>query len=164
MFWSNDQTKESSASMSADFAGVTLRGIAKLTFTDEVAKEPIYGNSSVSIGVPAGQHKAEGSLQVIVQEADNIITGLGPNYTQIPGTIGVSLYEPFGAGILTYDLTRVYLMKAEYDFGDAGGQKPVMVTFSFIALDPIVQNGNVSVTDQQAGGLILSLPTFSIGL
>lgn len=160
MYWTSDNTKESLASMEARFFGVPLRGIQKVSLTEELSKDQIYANSSVSIGVAVGTHKAEGSLQVISQEADNIRQAAGPNFGTIPGTINISLFEPNGAGILTYKARRVYLVKIEADFGEAGGQKPSLETFSLMILDPIDWGGGVSiVTDQRASGLILSFPT-----
>lgn len=165
MQWTNDNTKESLASLSAFWQGYSLRGIQKITFTEELSRDAIYGNSSVSIGVPVGQHKAEGSLQVLSQEADNLRGVLGPNFGATPGTISYSLFEPLGAGILTYTATRVYLVKLEVDLGEAGGAKPSLETFSLIILDPIDWgNGTQIVTDQSASGFVLQLPTISIGI
>ena len=159
MQWTSDNTKESMASMEARFFGVTLRGIQKCSLTEELSKDPIYANSSVSIGVPVGTHKAEGSIQVISQEADNLRQAAGNNFGTIPGTLTINLFEPNGAGILTDKARRIYLIKMEADFGEAGGQKPSLETFGLMILNPIDWGGGTSIiSDQRASGLLLAFP------
>jgi hypothetical protein len=145
--------------MEMSFFGVTCRGIQKVTLTEELSKDPIYANSSVSIGVPVGTHKAEGTVQVITDEADSLRTAAGDQFGTRPGSIGITLFEPQGAGILTYNLTRVYIVKMEADFGEAGGQKPSLETFSIMILDPVDWNGITIVRDQRSGGIVLGFPT-----
>jgi hypothetical protein len=156
--WSSDQIRDSGASLEADFNGFTLRGIAKLTFKDNLERDEQFANSSVSIGIPAGTYKAEGTLETISAEADGLRQSLGTNFTQIPGSIGVSLYEPNGAGLITYNLTRVYLQGGGEVTIESGGQKSVTETLSFKILDPIDWNGVQALTDTAAS--IISLPDF----
>lgn len=158
MQWTSEHTKESLASMEANFFGVTLRGVQKCSLTEELSRDPIYANASVSIGLPAGMHKAEGSIQVISQEADNLRQAAGPNFGQVSGSLLINLFEPNGAGILTYRASGVYLVKLEADFGEAGGAKPALETFGLLIIKPIDWGGVPIVTDQRASGLVLSFP------
>ena len=159
MFWTSDNMKESLASMEANFFNLTLRGIQKVTLTEELSKDAIYANSSVAVGVPVGTHKAEGTLAVISQEADNLRQAAGDQFGTISGSLGISLFEPNGAGILTYNVSRIYLVKIEADFGEPGGQKPCVETFGLLILDPVDWNGISIVRDQRASGLVLAFPT-----
>lgn len=155
--FSSDQVRDSLASLEATWVGVTLRGIQKLTFSDEVAIDPIYGNGSVSVGGPAGQHKASGSLQTITSELQNLMAGLGDQWSQVPGTIQLSLNEQNGDGFKSYTLTTVRITKVDLDFGEAGGNKGSMGTLDFIIFDPVDFDGLSSIRDQRAtAGLLFA--------
>jgi hypothetical protein len=155
MQWSTDQTRYSMASVEGDFSGLQLRGIQDLGLTDELTKDPIYGNSSVSIGVPVGMHKAEGALTLIPEEYDSLVFGLGDQFGTTPGTIGITLFEPNGAGVYTINASRVYLIKVEAKFGKPGGQDPATKALGLLILDPIDWGGLSIVRDQNSGALSL---------
>lgn len=143
--WSSDQVRKSLASITIDVFGTIIRGVQKLTCTDELSGDPMYANGSVSIGLPAGQHKAEGSIGMIPEMADDVRAALGDQFSQVPTTIGITMFEPFGGVPLTYNLTRVYWRKLEVDFGEPGGSKGSVETFGLVILDPIDFNGLSSV-------------------
>jgi hypothetical protein len=161
-FWSSDQTRLSGASMEGDWNGVTLRGIQKITISDEVQREPQYGNSSVSIGMPAGTHKASLELETIPEEADNVAQALGDNLSQVPGTVGIYSSEPNG-GTDDIELSRVFIDSINWT-GEAGGQKGQTKTIKCTVLDPVDWNGLKLITDQREDALALSVGGFSISL
>lgn len=159
MRFSSDDTRLTLASLTMFCAGTNLRGIQDVGFTDELSGDPIYGNDSISVGMPAGQHKGEGTLGLLTEVADTMRSNMGPNWGRTPWTISVSLYEPLGAGLVTYNATRVYLRKLDAKFGKPGGSDPVVETFGLVILDPIDWNGNpIAVSNGGASltGLVIS--------
>lgn len=155
--WSSDQVRKSLASIEIDVLGTIVRGVQKLSLTDEVSADPMYGNSSVSIGMPAGQHKAEGSIGLIPEMADELRAALGDQFSQVPATIGISMFEPNGGAPITHNVTRVYFRKQEVDYGEPGGSKGAVETFGLTILDPVDFNGLSSIRDQR-GATLLSFP------
>jgi hypothetical protein len=138
--WTSDDFRDSLQSMEAHWAGAILRAIQSLKLEEEVSDEPIYGNDSIAIGLPKGTHKATGELVTIPSEADAIYEQLGNQWTQVPGSIGVTLRRPNGTSY-NVDLTRVYLRKTSIEFGKAGGSDPSLKTLSLRILDPVNWNG-----------------------
>lgn len=155
--WSSDQTRFSLASVEIDVLGTIIRGVQKWTLTDEVSGDPMYGNSSVSIGLPAGQHKAEGAMGLIPEMSDDLRRALGDQWSQVPSTIGITLFEQFGGAPLTYNVTRAYFRKWEGDFGEPGGSKGATENYTITILEPIDLNGLSSIRDQR-GGTLFSFP------
>lgn len=148
--WSSDQVRMSGASMEADWGGVTIRGISKLDMSDELQRDPEYGNDQVSIGLPAGTYKAELSLEVISEEADRLRNALGSSAARIPGTIGVSFFEAEGSEPIFYQVTGVYLNGSSLSV-EAGGQKSNKETLKAIVTQPIDWNG-FQLATQKANG------------
>ncbi len=153
--WSSDEARISGASMEADFNGSILRGMQKLDVSDEVSRDAMHGNGSISIGLPAGTHKGEFTLESIPEEVDEFLGTLGDGFYKVPGTIGISLVK--ASGIITINLRRCYLNKTQAAF-EAGGQKGSTSTLTGIILDPIDWNGLRGVVP--GGGLSLSFPIF----
>jgi hypothetical protein len=162
MFWSSDQTRLSGASMEGDWNGVTLRGIVKATVTDELSRDPQYGNSSVSNGLPAGTHKASLELETIPEEADNVAQALGDSLSQVPGTVGFYSSEPNG-NTDDVELSRVFIDSISWTV-EAGGQKAQTKTIKCTVLDPVNWNGLRLITDQREDALSLSVGGFSISI
>lgn len=139
--WSSDQTRLSLASINIDVFGTIIRGVQKLSLTDEVSGDPMYGNGPTSIGLPVGQHKAEGSIGLVPEMADDVRAALGDQFSQIPTSIGITMFESFGGASITYNVTRAYWRKLEVDFGEPGGSKGSVETFGLVILDPVDFNG-----------------------
>lgn len=162
-YFSADYTKLSAASANIDFGGYVLRGITKFTFKETVKADAQYANGSVSEGAPAGQHSAEGSVSMFSPSASALRQALGGGWMTRMGTATCSLFEPNGAGLLTYTATRVRLGELEFDMGEAGGNKPGVETFALTIHDPIDWDGIPAIF--RGGGLVLlpvQLPTLSL--
>lgn len=153
MRFSSDDTRLTMASLSLSAGGLVILGIQKLSFTDELSGDPIYGNDSVSVGLPAGQHKAEGSLALLAEVADSLRQSMGPNWMRIPTVASATFFEPLGAGLINYTATRVYLRKIEMDAGKPGGSDPEVETFGLVILDPINWNGAPGVVSSATFGI-----------
>lgn len=161
MRFSSDDTRLSLASLTLFCADTNLRGVQELSLTDELSGDPVYGNDSNAVGLPAGQHKGEGTIGLLNEVAEQMRQNMGPNWGRVPWTASASLYEPFGAGLIIYTATRVYIRKAEGKFGKPGGSDPNIETFGLVILDPINWNNNpmsVSLGGSTAGlaSLVLS--------
>ena len=154
--WSSDEERVSGAAMEGDFNGAIIRGFQKLDLSDEVGRDPMYGNSSVSIGIPAGTHKGEFTLESIPEEVDEFLGTLGDQFYRVPGTFGISLVR--ASGLITYNVTRVYLNKMQLGM-EAGGQKGSTGTLTGIVLDPIDWNGLRGIAPKAPTAF--SFPTFS---
>jgi hypothetical protein len=152
--WNSDQTRQSLASAEADFSGIVLRSLQKISVTDELSADPVYGNAPTAIGAPVGTHKAEVTFSVIPEEADNIINMPGGSaaYTRLRGSVGITTMEPGGPPML-FECKNVRILKVEADFGEAGGQKPALTTFTCAVYDPVNFNGGQSI-ESQGGGLL----------
>ncbi len=163
-YFSADYTKLSAASASISFQGFTVRGITKFTFKETVKADAAYGNGSISEGAPAGQHSAEGSVSMFSPSAAALRQAMGGGWMTTMGTAMCSLFEPNGAGLLTYTATRVRLGELEFDMGEAGGNKPGIETFALTIHDPIDWDGIPAIFRPGAGGLLIpiQLPTLSI--
>lgn len=157
--WSfSDQDRISGATVEADWNGIIIRGMQSFDISDEVTRDPMYGNGAVSIGMPQGTHKAEATLVSIPEEVDEVLQALGPNFYLVPGTIGITLVR--ASGPITYNLTRVYLNKGQVKF-EAGAQKGSEGTLTAVVLDPIDWNG-LTGTSPAPTGIAFSFP-FDVG-
>lgn len=156
-FWSSDEERVSGAAMEGDFNGVIIRGLQKLDVSDEVTRDPMYGNDKVSIGMPGGTHKGEFTLESIPEEVDEFLNSLGDTFYNIPGTIGIQLVRP--SGLITYNLTRVYVNKTAVSI-EGGGQKGSTGTLTGVILDPIDWNSLRGVVAANQGNPF-SFPVFS---
>ncbi len=150
MFFSSQQARFSGASIEGDWQGVTLFGIQSIEITDELDGEPMMGNGSVAIGMPAGSHKASITLETIPEEADALLQRLGNNFSQIPGSVGLSMSEPFGAGVYLVEVTGIYIRSCSFK-AESGGQKGSTKTITGTVLNPVNWNGLRIVTDQRSG-------------
>lgn len=162
-YWSSDYTKLSLASLELGLLGQTVRGLTKVTLKETVKREPVYANGSVSEGLPAGQHSAEGSIAMFSPSAAAVRTIIGGGWSQVPVFIAISLFEPLGAGLLQYNVSGAYLTELEADFGEAGGNKPGQETFALTIINPIDWDGLPAIYKPSDFGLIpVGLPTLSI--
>lgn len=162
-YWSSDYTKLSLASMELSVNGQTVRGIVKVTLKETVKRDPAYGNGSVSEGLPAGQHSAEGSVAMFSPSAAALRTIVGGGWSQSACVIAISLFEPNGAGLLHYGVSGAYLTELEADFGEAGGNKPGQETFGLTIIDPIDWDGLPAIYKQGSVGLLpIGIPTLQI--
>lgn len=154
---SSAQTRDSLAALTADVSGYVMRSLQFLKFKDGVKRDPIFANSSVSIGMPAGQHVGDGSFQVIPSEAMAMLRNVGDQWTQVPTTLGCTLNQSNGGGVVGVGSDLIYLNDSDWDFGKAGGADPSLVTFTFTIIQPIDYDGIAAVRDQTASSF--SLPS-----
>jgi len=110
----------------------------------------------VSIGIPAGTHKGEFTLESIPEEVDEFLGTLGDQFYRVPGTFGISLVR--ATGLITFNVTRCYLNKNQVSL-EAGGQKGSTQTLTGIILDPIDWNGLRGIAPKAPTAF--SFPTFS---
>lgn len=150
MQWSySDQDRISGATLEGDWNGAVFRGMQKLEVSDEVSRDPMYGNDSIAIGMPVGSVKGEITFETIPEEADEVLNALGPEFYKIPGTVGFSCMR--ANGLYLVQLTRVYLNKQQITF-EGGGQKGSTGTLTGIILDPIDWNGLRGVESKAVQG------------
>lgn len=162
-YWSSDYTQLSLASMELSVQGTTIYGITKTTLKETVERPPGYANGSLSTGQPAGKHSATGTLAMYSPSAAALRAVLGGGWSQVQFGIGISLFEPNGAGLLQYNVSGVTLGDIEADFGEAGGSKAGEETFSLVIVKPIDWNGLPAIYDPSTlAGFPIQLPTISL--
>lgn len=144
---SSDQIRDSLAALTADVGGFVMRSVQTLKFKDGVKRDPIFANSSVSIGVPAGQHMGDGSFQVIPSEFMGLIQNVGDQWTQIPTTLQCTLNQQNGGGVVGVGSDMIMLNDSDWDFGKAGGSDPSLVTVSFVIVKPVDYDGLSAIRD-----------------
>lgn len=144
-YWSSDDTRFALSSASVTLSTVTMRGLQGMKITDEVSGEPIYGNGQLPLGLPPGAFKGSLSFSTIPEEGDTALAALGSGWTQIPGTLAITLIEPNNSTIYDISAGGVYLRKLEADLGEAGGGKGSMFAFEGLILQPISWGGLFSV-------------------
>ncbi len=145
---SSDQIRDSLAALTADVGGFVMRSLQALKFKDGVKRDPIFANASTSIGVPAGQHTADGSFQVIPSEFMGLIQNVGDQWTQIPTTLQCTLNQQNGGGVVSVGSDLIMLNDSDWDFGKAGGSDPSLTTVTFVIIKPMDYDGIAAVRDQ----------------
>lgn len=162
MSWNSDQSRLSLANAAADFNGIVMRGLQNIDIDEQVDSEAVYGNGSVSLGATDGKHSCTLKFSTIPEEADNIVQGLGPAFSRVLGSVGITMTNSVTFENYEIVLTRVKITKKSAKLGDAGGQKPSMVDFECMVMDPVQWNG-VDIIDNINGsagislGLVLSI-------
>lgn len=162
-YFSADYTKPSLASAEISVAGQSIRGVVKFSFKETVKADPQYGNGSTSEGTSIGQHSAEGSLGLFTNSAAALRQILGAGWYTTFLTVSCSLFEPNGAGLLTYTATRVRIGELEFDPGEPGGNAVAKETYAVTIHDPINWDGIPGIFLPGSIGFVpVQLPTLSI--
>jgi hypothetical protein len=162
-YFSADYTKLSLASAHISFAGNEIKGITDFSFKEMVDAPAQYANDSVSEGAPKGKHSASGTISMFSASSAALRQVLGGGWSTTFLSVVNSLFEPNGAGLITYTATRVRLGELEFKNGEAGGSGSAIETYSLTIHDPIDWDGIPGIF--RGGGTILlptALPTLSL--
>lgn len=159
--FSADQLAYVLASLSADVGGYALRGLQDFKFDEEMEGEAVYGNDAIPIQDTPGTYKGSGSFKTLLGEAVALAANLGDQYLTVTTTIGCTLNQQNGGGIIPVDLYTVRLKKFAWDMGEAGGAKPGMVEINFRIMTPANLSGIAAARSQQSGSFTLA-PFFGL--
>lgn len=105
-------------------------GLKEISFSDELEPGEVYGTFAQSLGATRGQYKAEGSLTLYFQEAQEFISLLsnssGAGYMETLFDLQLAYSEP-GQSLVTAELLACRIKKAEDS--QAQGSDPLETKF-----------------------------------
>lgn len=120
------------SSLEVDVAGLRIRGITALNYTDELEPGEVYGTSAQIIGRTRGQRRTSGSVTMHRAEADQLIAALGNGFMERSFNIAAS-YADTGQPLTRDELVGCRITRVQKD--NAQGSDPTAVTFDLHILD-----------------------------
>lgn len=138
---SSDDTRYALASLVGFFWGTSVRGLQDLELSEEVSGELIYGNGQESLGLPPGAIKGSGKFTTIPEEGIALISTIGNGWSQVPGSLSLTLAEVNNPLIYSVAANSVFIRKLALNFGKAGGSDPSLKSFEFVVAKAIDWGG-----------------------
>jgi hypothetical protein len=121
--------------------GKTILGVRTLTYSDKLESTKVYGTHPQPLGRTRGRYEAEGSLGLYLAEANELLTILGPGFSEVPFDI-ICSYSDGVSPVITDTLRGARLVGPATDYSEGGD--PLGLEFDLDIL-AILWNGKASV-------------------
>jgi hypothetical protein len=125
------------SSIEVHIAGRTVLGIKEISYSDNLEPGEVYGTHAQQLARTRGQYKAEGSMSLYREEADEFIRSLGEGFLE--KVFDIAVYYAEGKMPLVTDTIRGCRIK-KHDLSPSAGSDALQVKFDLHVMY-ILHNG-----------------------
>jgi len=141
--------RHSWASIEIRANGPVINGVTEINYSPSLEPGLVFGAGAEAVGRTVGQSKYEGDMTILLEEFNDLVTALGPNWMTVEFDIVVS-YDASGSGLSVIQDTLRACRITKYEASNSTTSQDGTARKCTLSILRILTNGVATATDTVA--------------